>query len=589
MTTHSFVRFLSRFGLAASGICATALLAGAMWIWMSGGSSIAAPPETKAAVASGSSASGGKAPAVNLPPQVLKINEAIRRGWEEKNVKPAPPATESEWCRRVYLDVLGRIPSYQEMNAHLANTSPARRVELINQLLDGETYTEEFARNWTTIWTNILIGRSAGTERNSMVNREGMQKFIRDSFARNKPYNDFVYELVTATGSNTPGAENFNGAVNFLTNKLEEKAAQATAETSKIFLGMQVQCTQCHNHPFNEWKQKKFWEMNAFFRQTTALRRFKPGTRDIMGVELANEDFAGEGSNSQEAEIYYELRNAQLKVAYPTFVDGTEIGRSGHLSDVNRRNELGKLIVNSPFMGQALVNRLWSHFLGYGFTKPIDDMGPHNGPTHPDLLQYLGEEFREHSYSVKDVMRWIVLSEPYALASKITASNKIDDPSVGEKPLFSRFYLRQMQAEQLYESLLVATQAHKTRGSFEEEEKQKSEWLQQFVNAFGTDEGDESTSFNGSIPQALMMFNGDLMKKATDGAQGSFLHTIAHSKLRPQQQIDYLFMAALGRRPNSQELQAANALLGARKGDPVAALQDVWWVVLNTNEFILNH
>ena len=172
--------------------------------------------------------------------------------------------------------------------------------------------------------------------------------------------------------------------------KLDEDATQATAVTSKVFLGLQLQCTQCHNHPFNEWKQGKFWEMNAFFRQTVALRRFTPGTRDVSYVELDNQDFGGEGGNPIEAELFYELRNGLLKVAYPVFVNGSEIGKSGFISDVNRRGELAKMIVQSPYMQEAIVIRMWGHFLGYGFTNPGDDVGPHNPPTHPELLQYLG-------------------------------------------------------------------------------------------------------------------------------------------------------------------------------------------------------
>jgi hypothetical protein len=156
--------------------------------------------------------------------------------------------------------------------------------------------------------------------------------------------------------------------------------------------------------------------------------------------------------------------------------------------------------------------------------------------------------------------------------------------------MFSHFYLRQMQAEQLYESLLVATEAHKTRGSYEDQEKAKSEWLQQFTIAFGTDVGDEATTFNGTIPQTLMMFNGDLIQQATSTANGSFLDRVAHEgKLDNAAKINYLYMAALSRKPNGSELGVANQLLGARKGNAVAALQDVWWVLLNTNEFILIH
>lgn len=522
-------------------------------------------------------------------PQVKFIDEQIRAVWADFKMNPSQPATEGEWCRRVFLDIIGRIPSVEEINAFVNSKDADKKLKLVDALLTSDKYTEEYARNMTTIWTNVLIGRAGGTEENTLTNREGMQKYLRDAFARNKPYDKMVMELVTATGVNTPGEPGFNGAVNFMTMKLDEKAAQATAQTARVFLGMQVQCTQCHNHPFNEWKQRKFWELNAFFQQTKANRKFTPGTRDVMSVELVNTDFGGESNNAEEAEIFYELRNGLMKSAFPTFVDGTEIGRSGFVSDVNRRNELGKLIVNSPSMDQAIVNRMWQHFLGYGFTKPVDDMGPHNPPSHPALLEQLGKDFRYQSFNLKELIKWITLSEAYSLSSKANPSNLKDDPLLGETPKFTHFYLRQMRAEELYESLLVATEAHKTTRSYEEQEKMKREWLSQFVVAFGTDEGDEATTFNGTIPQALMMFNGDLIKQATNIEKGSFLGKVAASPMKPADKISFLFISALGRKPNAVELRVADQLVAARKGDTAAALQDMWWAVLNSNEFIMNH
>ncbi|MCA9143173.1 MAG: DUF1549 domain-containing protein [Planctomycetales bacterium] len=535
-------------------------------------------------------------------PQVAKINEQIAAAWDAYELKPSQEATESEWCRRVHLDIIGRIPSVTELQEFTKSRSATKKADLVGKLLFDDKYTEEYARNWTTIWTTVLIGRAGGTERNSLTNREGMQKYLRDCFARNKPYNDMVDELVTATGSNRPGAENFNGAVNFLTMKVnEEKGTQATADVAKIFLGLQVQCTQCHNHPFNEWKQQKFWEFNAFFRQTRALRQFVPGTRDVQGAELVDQDFGGEGGTPETAEIYYELRNGLLKAAYPVFIDDTEIGKSGYVSEVNRRDKLGELIQQSEYLDMCVANRYWAHFFGYGFTKPIDDMGPHNPASHPELLAYLGQQVREHSYNLKELIRWITLSEAYSLSSRVTKANEKDDPLLGETPKFTHFYLRQMQAEELYESLLVATRAAETGGSYEQQERSKSEWLSQFVMAFGTDDGGESTTFNGTIPQALMMFNGELIRNATDDKNGSFLWELANSNMKPAQAIDYLFQAGLARRPTKDEIAIANQLFIARASsgrdkkrvDPgaatLAALQDVWWAVLNSNEFIINH
>ncbi len=527
-------------------------------------------------------------------PQVAFINDQVVAGWNDAGVKPSPEATDGEWCRRVCLDLIGRIPSLEELESFVGDKSSTKRADLVARLL-GDDYVDEYARHWTDVWAAVLIGRNVD---NDLVDRPGMRQYLRRAFSKNIPYDRFMEELVTATGvnRNTRGLENFNGATNFLSGKMQEGGVQAAAKTAQIFLGLQVQCTQCHDHPFNNHKQNQFWEFNAFFRQVRGLRRFG-GSQDVQAVELVDEDFAGErGSNAEEAELFYERRNGLMKVAYPVFVDGTAISRSGYLPGklddgteygVNRRVELARLMKASPLLPLAIVNRMWGQFLGYGFTKPVDDLGDHNPPSHPALLEGLAERFREQSFDLKELVRWIVLSRPYALSSRGSAANKSDDPSLGQPPLFSRFYLRQMQAEQLYESLLTATRADRVGG--EEAAKKKDRWLSQFVIAFGTDEGDDATTFNGSIPQVLMMFNGDLVKNATSVNKGGFLDEVAKDGSNNSAKINALYMAALARKPLAPEIKTANAIMLARKGDATGALQDIWWAVLNSNEFIINH
>jgi hypothetical protein len=530
--------------------------------------------------------------------QVKEINEKIAAAWADAGLQPSPEATDGEWCRRVHLDLIGRIPSLGELRAFLADKSPTKKADLVGRLL-GDDYVDEYARHWTDVWTTVLIGRDLANER---VNRPGMRQYLRRAFSKNIPYDRFMEELVTASGANANrrDVEGFNGATNFLSGKMEEmgveNGVQATAKTAQVFLGLQVQCTQCHNHPFNKGKQNQFWELNAFFRQTRALRK-RGGTDDVQWVELVDQDFAGEGGNPEEAELYYELRNGLMKVAYPVFIDGAEISKSGFLPakmddgtpyGAHRRRELAKLIKSSPWFAKAIANRMWAHFLGYGFTKPVDDLGEHNPPSHPELLDALAEMVRGQSFDLKELARWIVLSEPYALSSRTTVANVRDDPALGEKPKFTHFYLRQMQAEELYESLLTATEADQAaRG--EEAAKRKDTWLSQFVIAFGTDEGDDATTFNGSIPQVLMMFNGDLVKNATSTGKGGFLDKVAAGSMSNAAKIETLYLAALARKPSQAELAVANRMVAARKGDVIGALQDVWWAVLNSNEFIIKH
>ena len=538
---------------------------------------------TEVAVVSASNARATEA-------RVEKINEMIRGVWSDYGLSPSVVETDLKWARRLYVDLIGRVPSLAELKEFESDRSENRRQALVQRLLYDDRYTLDYARNWTTIWSNLLIGRTGGTGNNSLVNREGMQKYLRDSFARNKPYQQMVTELITATGVTKPGEEGFNGAVNYLADKVnDENATLATSSVSKLFLGLQIQCTQCHNHPFNDWKQDKYWEFNAFFRQTRSLRRFVQGTDDVALAELIDQDYAGESNQPEKADLFYELRNGLVKVAYPVFVDGTKIDPSGYVQDVNRRQELSKLVLESNYLDLAIANRMWGHFFGYGFTKPIDDLGSHNVPSNEPLLQYLGAEFRASQYDFKQLIEWIVLSDAYQLSSRATSANERDDPMLGEMPRFSHYYIRPFSAEELFESMLLLTRGQGDEQSYQATEEQKSRWLQQFAREFGTDEGDESIEFSGTITQVLVMFNGEMIRAATSAEGGGVLGQIVRDpKTDIRKKLETMFEAALARQPSKQELGSLMQVVQT-SATPVEGLEDVWWALLNSNEFIFNH
>lgn len=544
----------------------------------------AEPPETPRHAPSPRVASGSRSDAEII----AEINGLVRARWTVEGIKPAVAASESEWCRRVYLDIVGRVPTLEETTGYLAQRGPRKRTRLIDRLMNSDTGVEEYARNWTNIWSSLLIGRTS--QPGGAVNREGMQQYLRRSLLRNKPYDEMVAELISAEGVNTPGAEGFNGAVNFVLGNLDVNCVPITAKTARLFLGVQVQCTQCHNHPFNDYRQDQFWEFNSFFRQAKA----EPIRRDgkLVATRLVDVDFAGEsGRGIDEAEVFWEMRNGTMKASYPTFIDGTRIGPSGAVGKVNRRDELARFVVRSPEMPRALVNRLWGHFLGYGFTRTVDDMGPHNPPSHPALLDLLAREFASHGFDLKRLVSWIALSEPYALSSRMSAStlkDRKDEPAAGALPLFSYFYARQMRPEDLYESLLVLA-GNREEGDLARRQRAKNQWLEQFSSSYETEENDEYTTFNGSITQTLMMFNGELMRATTRVDQSTLLRSIIQSEEKPTAKITQLFLAALARRPSNTELQMAHQLWLDRQHDGAAALQDLWWALLNSNEFIMNH
>jgi Protein of unknown function (DUF1549)/Protein of unknown function (DUF1553) len=505
---------------------------------------------------------------------VAKVNEFIRQGWKDNEVAPSAVATDEEWLRRVYLDLVGHVPPVEEVESFLKEPAKtdaerlAKRAAVVERLLADPAYV----RHWTTVWTNLSIGQQTPDR----TSRLGMQRFFREAFAKNRPWNDVVYDLLTAEGHFEE-----NGAVNFLLAQMtmNDEQVLATAKTTRLLLGIQVQCTQCHNHPFNDWKQEQFWSFNSFFRTVRREdhRKYDPRTGRM------EDDYSELLSVDGDGPVFFEKRNGLMQVAYPEY-NGQKIDASG----AGRREALAKAVTRSDDrqLAQAFVNRLWGHFFGYGFTRPVDDMGPHNAPSHPELLDYLAGKFVENGYDVKKLMRWITFCEPYHLTSAATADNAFDDPAAGETPLFSHMYLKRMTAEQLYDSLIVATEAHKSgRSTWEEAETQRQQWLQQFVIAFGNDEGEESTTFNGTIPQALMMMNGELVRNATSADSGSFLNRVLTTEKNPTNAVRRLYVASLGRGPGRKEMQAAQKLIQGSP-TPLAGYQDLFWALLNSNEFI---
>ncbi|MBC8289445.1 MAG: DUF1549 domain-containing protein, partial [Planctomycetes bacterium] len=185
---------------------------------------------------------------------VAFVDDQIRSSWEDNEVSPSPRSEDSEWLRRAYLDLLGHIPTAEQASKFLASENPNKRQDLIESLLDDEDYV----RNWTTVWTNLLIGRSNPRE----VDRPALKKFLRESFATNRKWNEVVEEFIAAQGNHQE-----NGATNFLLAHVNDQALPATATVARLFLGQQLQCLQCHNHPFNDWQQQKFWGFHGFFSQ----------------------------------------------------------------------------------------------------------------------------------------------------------------------------------------------------------------------------------------------------------------------------------------------------------------------------------
>jgi hypothetical protein len=532
----------------------------------------------------------GLTPAFRDDAEVIQfINTYWRGRWKEVGLDPAPRATDLEWCRRAYLDVIGRVPTIMELKHFQLAPAASKRAALLERLLTSREYTDEYARHWSTVWSNLLVGRASARDAldpTLLTSRDGFRRYLQATFAANKPYDVFVYELLTATGDTTPGQPEFNGAVNYLVDKLRQDAIEATAWTSQHFLGIRIQCAQCHNFPCRDWRQEHFWKLNAFFRQA----KLKVMTEEEAPAHavLRDADFIGEAGTPREAEIYFELRNGWIQAVYPEFLTGEKIDPNGTVAKVHRRRELARLVIQDDYFTRAITNRIWAHFLRYGFTEPVDDLGPHNHSSHYELCDRLGREFAADGYDLKRLIRWVTLSEPYGLSSRVTPKNRRDDPTLGERPQFAHFYIRQMQPEQLYDSIVAATIGSPTASSPTAGDTRRDEIIRQLAPAFREQDELESNTFEGTIQQMLALMNGELTTAATSIEHGSFLHTLVTKGKSEEDVIEQLFLASLGHKPSPANLAVARALLKSRR-DPLTGYQDIWWALLNSNEFIFVH
>ena len=537
--------------------------------------------------------------------QVTYINEQIEKAWKENKVAPSARCSDHEFIRRASLDIIGRIATLKEIETFMSDSAERRRSLLIERLLKSP----EFGENFGNLWTVMLLTRTGSQK----IHQEQMREWLAEQI--NTPskngWADTVTELISAEG-----LTNERPAVNFVLHHLGEPITQdtgtsgkwdmvpVTSRTTKLFLGLRTQCVQCHDHPFNgEWEQRHFWGINAFFRATDAPRgrpQMMVAQKKGKGVKEAQRDLRDDANLNAKGMVSFERRSAAIYFTKPTFLDGKKLQLT---SDTTRRKELAKMVTTTPYFGKVFVNRMWAHLLGKSFTKDAaDDFGEHNPASHPELLDKLAEDWStKYNHNPRDLVRWIGNSRAYGLSS---VANKTND-KLEDEVFFARMLLKPMTPEQLFDSLMTATAA-KISTDKAARSALRTAWLDQLVVNFGNDEGEEGT-FNGTVVQALMLMNGKEMNDAVmdqkDGTVATVLRDKAFSDGTAGGAIKKLYLAALNRPPTGKELtkilnDAELRTLRDRQGKviPQAAAafwtyyyQDVFWSLLNSNEFILNH
>jgi hypothetical protein len=497
-----------------------------------------------------------------------QIDAILADTWKSAGVVPAPPTTDAEFVRRVYLDLIGRIPSVAETLNFVDDQRPDKRRQLVEDLLGRGAWAAHFANTWR----DMLLAGSANPEMRAQVS--SLESWLRLRFSVNMPYDRMARELLTAevrsapTSAVEPSASAFYQAADF-------KPELLAASTTRVFLGIQLQCAQCHDHPFASWKRQQFWQMAAFFK-------------DAAAEAAAPAEAVGSAISSLKSLVGMDDADAltipETKIVVkPQFLDGTSPTRK---ADETKRQILAKWVTTAqnPLFARAAVNRLWDHFFGRGLVSPVDHLDTAGPPSQPQLFDELSQQFVLHGYDMKYLIRAITATRAYQLSSQAAGPSD-------EKQLvtFARMPLRRMSGDQLYASFVQATGFQPT-GTPAQQVQVESSARDEFQARFN-DTSVPRTEAPTTILQALAVMNGRYVTEATDLVQSHVFAAVATAPyLDTRGRVELLFLTALSRRPDAGELEDLSAYVAAAgaRGE-TQALADAFWSLLNSAEFVLNH
>jgi hypothetical protein len=495
----------------------------------------------------------------------VEIDRLLAAKWAEAKIQPANPADDAEYLRRVYLDLVGKIPTAAEARDFLDDTSPDKRTQLVEALLDSPAYLTHATESY-----RMLLLPEADSDGQLRGLTPTFEAWLRKKVAEEAGYDRIVREVLTVRlgalgrrGGNAhdPRAEPSPLAYYVAKDAKPENLAAGAART---FLGIRLECAQCHDHPFDHWKREEFWGLAAFFAGVS-----KQGKDDAYGP-------IREVADRREVVI-----PETKKIVKAAFLDSTK-------PQWGRRSSGRELLADwvtkpdNPYFARAAVNRVWARFFGSGIVEPLDDLRPDNPPSHPELLDLLAREFRSHGYELKFLIRAITASKAYALTSGVGRSE------LAPANMFAAMSVRTLSSEQLFETLAQATGFREgSPGYFNYEGSAKDRFVELFTNR-----DEKPTEGETSILQALSLMNGPLMANVTSPESSVTLAAVAEAPyLDTPGRIETLFLAVLTRRPQPGELEkfAKYVDRGSTPGDRTKALADVYWALLNSPEFRFNH
>ncbi len=514
-----------------------------------------------------------------------QIDERVAQAWPREKVSPAPATTDAEFIRRVYLDLVGCIPTADETRAFLNDSSADKRSRLIDTLLADARYAQHMA----DLWDMILFGRNPpGYDTDK---RQGIQNWLREQFAANTPYDKIAAAILKAEGNTLD-----QGPPTFFL-QYRNQPEDATEAITQIFLGVQLQCARCHDHPFEPWKQVDFYGMAAFIArlEVVTVGKEKELTKYAIGEKNTGDIlFTGPAKDQTPGKKGDPIRPRFLlgdELSEPAMPSGYkevkfEANKPPPAPTFSRKDQLATWVTRAenPFFARAIANRLWALLLGRGLVHPVDNMSPANKPSHPELLDELTHWLVAHQFDIRGLLREVANSRTYQLASRGSSSEQFPR-------WFESARIRPLSAEELVESWRAATGfevVEKTAAAKSQRPGRfrplESGYMLRFFGQPNTGTGD----FQGGLAEHLYLNNGPLSQLLVEGP-GGLMAAVTNKSTPLEARVEHLYLAMLSRLPNDTERAKFVDYVRDEGKTPAERWREAAWALMTSSEFRFNH
>lgn len=507
-----------------------------------------------------------------LPPAKNFIDEHVFRQLKKMGIPPSELADDSTFLRRATLDIAGRLPTLDETNAFVADTSADRHDKLIDRLLATDDYADLFAGKWSAVLRN-----RRNSPKDDAKLTFAFHGWIRKALAENVPFDNFVRDVVSARGDidSTPTVAWYREA---------KDVSTQVEDVAQLFLGQRIACAKCHHHPFEKWNTDDYWALAAFFNRV-----------DIKPAKAEKKDNKTKMIVQAAEPMKVVMKNADAKATNPkTGKSVKAAGLDSPAVDIGKEDDPRDKLVDwiaeptNPFFARTLVNRYWKHFLGRALVEPEDDLRATNPPTNPELLDALAKHFVDSKYDLKKLVRAICVSNAYRLSAVPNAFNADD------KQNYSRFLPRRLPAEVLHDAIDAVTltkpafKGHPagTRAVQLPDNLVDSYFLSVFGRPDFASACECERSGDTTLAQSLHMYNSIELAKKVGGERAKML---AGDKRSIDERLQEIYRVALSRNPTDDEMSTMRGYVEARMDNAAGAFEDIVWAILNTKEFAFNH